>query len=132
VYSDGRKEYCLNGVRLSEEEFNNRNKKEMTVMETYKVEVDDAGTICWFNEDNKFHRLDGPAIEYKHGTKAYFINGKRHREDGPAVEYGNGTKEYWINDKKLTKEEFDDRNKKEMTVAEIEKELGYSIKIVKE
>ena len=99
--------------------------------------------------NGKLHREDGPAVEYANGSKAWYLNGKLHREDGPAVEYSNGDKEWWIdgngpayesadgskgwwlNGIKLTEEEFNTRNKKEMTVVEIEQELGYSIKIVK-
>ena len=68
----------------------------------------DGPAIEWSNGDkswylyNKLHRLDGPAIERAYGYKAWYLNNKRHREDGPAMEFGNGTKEWWINDKKLT------------------------------
>ena len=34
-----------------------------------------------------YHRLDGPAIEWKYGTKAWWVDGKRHRLDGPAIEW---------------------------------------------
>ena len=39
-------------------------------------------------------------IEYKvkvwaDGAKQWFLNGKYHREDGPAIEYTDGTK-YWF------------------------------------
>jgi len=104
-------------------------------MEIYKVTVDNYGTICWYNENNQLHRLDGPAVEwgnrskqwYRHGLlhredgpavewgnghKEYYINGNRHREDGPAVDYCNGRKEYWINGVRLTEEEFVNYNKK--------------------
>lgn len=124
-------------------------------MQTYKVTVDNEGTICWYNEKSEFHRLDGPAVEYQDenkfyyvnnelhreggpaveypdGYKAYWFNGKLHREDGPAIEYLDGTKAYWINDEELTEEQFFNRNKKELTVKQIEDLLGYSIKIVKE
>ena len=123
-------------------------------METYKVTVDEEGTIRWYNADGKLHRLngpvvermdgskeyykngklhreDGPAIEYSDGYKAYYKEGKKHREDGPAVEYDGGSKEYWINNKQLTEEEFNNRTKKELTVKQIEELLGYSIKVVR-
>jgi hypothetical protein len=77
-------------------------------MQVYKVTVEENGKICWYDENNRLHRLDGPAV----------VNSDR-------------TEEYWINGTQLTKKNFDNYNKKEMTVAEIEKELGYSIKIVK-
>jgi hypothetical protein len=49
--------------------------------------------------DGKFHRLDGPAVEYADGSKAWWVDGKLHRLDGPAVEDANGHKEWWINGK---------------------------------
>jgi hypothetical protein len=33
------------------------------------------------------HRLDGPAIEHKNGTKLWYVNGHLHRLDGPARDY---------------------------------------------
>ena len=35
---------------------------------------------------------------YADGTKHWYKNGKYHREDGPALEYANGDKEYWLFD----------------------------------
>jgi hypothetical protein len=55
--------------------------------------------IQYLNEDNEYHRLDGPAIEYSDGDKYWYKNDERHREDGPAREYYEGDKEYWYNDK---------------------------------
>lgn len=37
-------------------------------MKTYKVTVDDYGTNSWYNEQDKLHHEDGPAIEYADGT----------------------------------------------------------------
>ena len=93
------------------------------------VEWSNGGKEYYIN--GKLHRENGPAVEWN-GDKEYYINGKRHREDGPAVEWANGSKEYWINDKELTKKQFDNRNKvKELNIGEIEKLLGYKVKIVK-
>ena len=47
--------------------------------------------------DNRYHREDGPAIEWFDGTKAWYINGKLHREDGPAIERINGYKAWYLN-----------------------------------
>jgi hypothetical protein len=58
------------------------------------------GVKYWFINDF-LHREDGPAIEYSNGTKKWFKNGERHREDGPAIEWFNGDKEWWINGRKL-------------------------------
>lgn len=125
-------------------------------MKTYKVTKDDYGTTRWFNEAGQYHREDGPAIEWANGDKIWYLNGQRHREDGPAVEeadgdkswwlngkrhredgpateWNNGTKEWWLNGQRLTEEEFNKRIQphREMTVAQLEKALGYKIKIVK-
>jgi hypothetical protein len=40
----------------------------------------------------------------EYGTKRWFLNGKYHREDGPAVEYANGSKEWYLNDNYLKPE----------------------------
>ena len=67
-------------------------------MISYETTVDNMGIITW-NENNKLHRTDGPAIIYPSGKKEYWINGKLHREDGSAIIWSNGRKEYWVNDK---------------------------------
>ena len=55
------------------------------------MEIDDDGSKveCWYNDSNKLHREDGPAVigYYKNGTvekEYWFRDDKRHREDGPA------------------------------------------------
>jgi hypothetical protein len=54
------------------------------------------GTKCWYL-NNKYHREDGPAVEYADGSKVWWLNGKLHRVDGPAVEGANGSKGWWLN-----------------------------------
>jgi len=51
----------------------------------------------WKLPNGKFHREDGPALEYINGNKLWYINGKLHRENGPAREYVNGDKEWYVN-----------------------------------
>jgi hypothetical protein len=123
---------------------------------TYEVHVYNDGNIFWYHHD-RFHRDNGPAIEYSDGTTSWYQNGQLHREDGPAIEYPSGTKK-WCQNGKLHRTdgpaiEFPDGTKcwylngtqyteteflkkinppKELTVAEIEKLLGYSVKIVKD
>lgn len=72
-------------------------------MPNYKVVVSNVRT-CWYNEEDKFHRENGPAIEYANGEKQWWINGKFHREDGPAIEYPDGSK-YWYKNDKLHRED---------------------------
>lgn len=77
---------------------------------TYSYREDIGGNRIWLDEDGRFHR-----------------------EDGPAVERADGTKYWYLNDKKYTEEEFLKKTSKvkELTVADIEKLLGYPVKIVK-
>jgi hypothetical protein len=120
---------------------------------TYEVTVSEYYTV--WKLDGKFHREDGPAIEWANGSKSWYINGKYHREDGPAIEASDGYKawcldgiyhrndgpaieaygsEYWyLNGEELTEEEHRVRTQPavEMTVAEIEQLLGKRIKVVK-
>jgi hypothetical protein len=96
----------------------------------YEVTVDDNDIRYW-RVNGKLHREDGPAVEDANGSKTWLINDKLHRKDGPAYEDADGYKEWWINGKRLTESEFNSRKVKELTVGEIEKLLGFKVKIVK-
>ena len=124
-------------------------------MQTYKVIVDDDKNICWYNDKEQLHRLDGPAVEYADGAKVWYVEDKRHRLDGPAVEYADGSKTWyvedkrhrldgpamecadgskawWVNGKPLTEEEFKDctipRHSCEGKIVEVD---GIKYKLVK-
>lgn len=124
----------------------------------YQVEVNEYST-CW-RLNNKYHRDgDLPAIEYINGAKVWYQYGKQHRDGdmpayenvdgykswwqhgerhrvaGPAVEYVDGEVEYWLDGELVTKEEHQRRTQpseliKEMTMAQLEAQLGHKIKIV--
>ena len=97
---------------------------------TYEVTVDEYATIWRLN--GQIHREDGPAVEQPDGSRAWYRNGELHREDGPAIEYADRSWTWYLNGEQLTYAEFYDRmNPKEMTLAEIEKLLGYPVKVVK-
>ena len=72
------------------------------------------------------HRDNGPAVERANGDKFWYQHDKLHHEDGPAIEYTDGNKK-WFNHGV----EYFSTQVKEMTVADLEKVLGYSIKVVK-
>ena len=55
------------------------------------------GDKVWRLKNGKYHREDGPAVEYADGTKEWYLNGKLHREDGPACEYADGDKRWYLN-----------------------------------
>lgn len=80
-------------------------------MITYKVTVGNYGDIFWRNEKGQLHREDGPACEYTHGNKAWYLNGVYMTEEG----YARAMSPV-----------------KELSVGEIEKLLGYRVKVIKE
>jgi len=102
-------------------------------MKTYTVKVYNNGSKIW-HLNGKLHREDGPAVEYDNGDKIWFLNCKLHREDGPAIEYVNGYKEWYLNGEEYTEAEFNAKTNpvKELSVADLEKLLGYKVKIVKD
>jgi hypothetical protein len=124
-------------------------------MEEYVVNVDDEGSIRWFQNnmlhrldgsavecrdghrawyrEGKLHRHDGPAIESADGSKAWYLDGERHRLDGPAIEGIDGYKAWYINGKRYRIEKFEEITNpiKELTMEEISSLLGYKIKIIK-
>jgi hypothetical protein len=57
-----------------------------------KLTINEYGTKRWILPNGKYHREDGPAIEWIDGDKEWHRNGKLHREDGPAVEFNDGFK----------------------------------------
>ena len=60
------------------------------------LKIDKEGNRFWYNKKKDFHRVDGPAIEYRDGTKCWYVNGKRHRINGPAIEWNNGEKYRYV------------------------------------
>jgi hypothetical protein len=116
-YADGSREWYLNGQRHRKDGF--------------ALEYVDGSKFWYLN--GHYHREDGPAVEYANGDKEWWLRGNLHRTDGPALEWADGDKSWWINGQRLTEEEFNKRTQphKEMTVAQLEKQLGYKIKIVK-
>ena len=100
----------------------------------YTVEVYPNGHKHWYL-NGKRHREDGPAVDSASGSKYWFLNDKRHREDGPAIEHTDGSKSWYLNDKKYTKQEFNEKMnpkaKKELSVSDISKLLGYEVRVVK-
>ena len=60
----------------------------------------------WYDSDGKWHRDDGPAVEWENVATTWYKHGKLHREDGPAVEWANGDKAYYLEDIEYTEEEY--------------------------
>jgi hypothetical protein len=62
------------------------------------------------------HREDGPAAEWKNGSKSWWLNGKLHRVDGPAVDFADGYKSWFLNGKEVTESEHKRLTTKEPTI----------------
>ena len=73
---------------------------------TLRIEVDRDGTRKYFNSAGEIHRDNGPAVEYKSGSKGWFQNGKLHRTGGPAVEWSNGDEEWWIDSVEYSEHDY--------------------------
>lgn len=71
------------------------------------LKTDEHGTKRWLL-NNKYHREDGPAIEYPDGRKEWYVDGRLHRVNGPAIECFRNTLfqyEYWYQDGLLHRED---------------------------
>ena len=60
------------------------------------ITIDKNGCKRWINKAGEYHRIDGPAIEMKHGRREWYQFGERHRIDGPAIESYNEYKCWFI------------------------------------
>ena len=63
----------------------------------------------WENDKGELHNRLGPAVIIDDPIgdyKMWYINGKQHREDGPAVEWGHGEKQYWLDDVRYSYEDW--------------------------
>ncbi len=58
---------------------------------------EDHNSKGWFNENGKYHKIDGPALIYDYGYQEWYRDGKLHRDDGPAIERADGYKAWYIN-----------------------------------
>ena len=60
------------------------------------MSTDEWGNKFWRNSKKKYHRTDGPAIEYSYGGKEWYMDGKWHRLNGPAILYANGDTSWYV------------------------------------
>ena len=59
-----------------------------------------TGTVRYRLKNTFLHRIDGPAVEFKSGTKEWWENGLRHRIGKPAIEWAGGNEEWYVNGKR--------------------------------
>jgi hypothetical protein len=74
-------------------------------------------------------------VVYKDGTTLWRLDGLIHREDGPAATGASGKKTWFLNGQQMTEAQHKERMNppvvEEMTMEEICKALGKTIKVVK-
>ena len=66
------------------------------------------------------------------GSKFWYINGKFHREDGPAVEWTNGDKFWYLDGKQYTEKEFKEKQEMVNTKEELKKYLKQMLKYLED
>lgn len=75
-------------------------------MKKYKNPTIDSNGNKFWHQNNKRHRLDGPAIEHADGDKFWYQTDKLHRLNGPAIEYANGDKIWYKNGIEYFEEDY--------------------------
>lgn len=70
------------------------------------LKTGDDGIDRWYDDQNRYHNDDGPAITWKDGTKFWYLHGRTHRENGPAIEWADGRKEFRLNGLKVSERSF--------------------------
>ncbi len=63
------------------------------------------GTKFWFN-NNRLHRLDGPAMLSSDNDQYWFIDDNRHREDGPAILLSSNSEAFYLESVRFFETEF--------------------------
>ena len=67
------------------------------------------GTVVYRNAARQPHRLDGPAVIYPSGTRAWYQNGRLHRTDGPAVVRADGSSDWFLRGSFMSYKDFQRR-----------------------
>jgi hypothetical protein len=99
LYEPGTKSFYLDNVSIPEAKFRDSMKKTSLNADgtTSTATIDRDWNISWKNEQNKYHREDGPAFIAVNGNRQWARNGKFHREDGPAIENIDGGHSWYLN-----------------------------------
>ena len=69
-----------------------------------------GGSKHWY-QNGHLHRIHGPAVIYSEGDVYWYQNGWLHREDGPAVIYHDGRKHWYLNGEHLRERVWNERVK---------------------
>lgn len=74
--------------------------------ESTKKVSKNARVAYWQDSDGRFHRRNGPAVQWDDGEKVWYIHGQFHRENGPAIEQSDGRTEYYLFGIKIPKKKY--------------------------
>jgi hypothetical protein len=98
-----------------------------------KLRTNESGDEFWILPNRDYHKEDGPAVEFSHGDKEWWINGKLHRKNGPAVELNNGDKQWWSNGELHREDgpavEFSDGDKEWWINGKLHRENGPAVEL---
>ena len=64
------------------------------------------GTVVYRNAARQPHRIDGPAVIYPSGTRAWYQNGRLHRTDGAAIMFSGGVCNWYLNGVSMPEDVF--------------------------
>ena len=64
------------------------------------------GERFYMDEEQRYHRIGGPALVKADGTAIWYYHGKRHSACGPAVTRPDGSEEYWIHGKRYSEKKW--------------------------
>jgi len=79
----------------------------------YPLSSNSLGYIEYKNENNRHHRLNGPARIWGDGTFEWYLNGRLHRSNGPAIGYTTygDINEWWYHGKEIYCKDLKEFNK---------------------
>ena len=77
------------------------------VIENRPGDAQDELKYCWFIEGtNLLHNEGKPAFEYNDGSKYWIQHNRFHRLDGPSIEFVSGYNNHYIYDVSYSKEDY--------------------------
>ena len=56
-----------------------------------------VGMVRWIDDKGHYHRLDGPAVVWDHGSQYWYRHGRAHFAYGPADLWSSGTLVWYEN-----------------------------------
>lgn len=64
-----------------------------------RIIITSEGNKHYLNDDNEYHRLDGPSSIFKSGATWWFINGVQTNRENPSDIYRDGSVAWYVENK---------------------------------